>query len=82
MQDWANILYADESRFHMDCSDSRARFYHRVGERFTDLFVVQRLTFDGGNAIVLGDITARGQTPLVIIDGNLNGIRCHDEIQQ
>ena len=56
--------------------------YRHVGERHTDLFAVQRLTFDGGNAMVLGDIAARWRTPLVIMDGNLNGMRYHDEILQ
>jgi hypothetical protein len=27
IQDWANILFTDESRFHLDSSDGRCRVY-------------------------------------------------------
>jgi transposase len=31
IQDWANILFTDESRFHLDSSDGRSHVYRRVG---------------------------------------------------
>jgi hypothetical protein len=42
IQDWANILFTDESRFHLDSSDGRSRVYRRVGERYADACVIQR----------------------------------------
>ena len=35
-QDWARILFSDESSFHLDSSDGRSRVYRRVGERYQD----------------------------------------------
>ena len=52
IQDWANILFTDESRFHLDSSDGRSRVYRRVGERYADACVIQRQSFGGGSAMV------------------------------
>ncbi|XP_065939372.1 uncharacterized protein [Magallana gigas] len=45
IQDWANILFTDESRFHLNSSDGHCRVYRRVGERYQDDCVVQRRQF-------------------------------------
>jgi hypothetical protein len=82
IQDWANILSTDESRFHLDSSDGRSRVYCRVGERYADACVIQRQSFGGDSVIVWGGITAHGRTPLVVVAGNLTGIRYRDEIVQ
>jgi hypothetical protein len=82
LQDWANIRFTDESRFHLDSSDGRSRVYRRVGERYADACVIQRQSFGGGNVMVWGGITAHGRTPLVVVAGNLTGMRYRDEIVQ
>lgn len=40
-RDWAQIMFTDESRFHLDSSDGRSRVYRRIGERFHDACVVE-----------------------------------------
>ncbi|XP_065943696.1 uncharacterized protein [Magallana gigas] len=82
IQDWANILFTDESRFHLNSSDGRCRVYRRVGERYQDACVVQRRQFGGGSVMVYGGISARGRTPLQIVNGNLTGVRYRDKIIQ
>ena len=82
IQDWANILFTDESRFHLDSSDGRSRIYRRVGERYADACVIQRQSFGGGSVMVWGGITANGRTPLVVVAGNLTGISYRGEIVQ
>ena len=79
-QDWARILFTDESRFHLDSSDGRSRVYRRVGERFHDSCVIERRPFGGGSVMVWGGISSRGRTALVVVDGILTGIRYRDEI--
>ena len=74
-QDWARILFTDESRFHLDSSDGRSRVYRRVGERFHDSCVIERRPFGGGSVMVWGAISSRGRTALVVVDGTLTGIR-------
>jgi hypothetical protein len=53
--------------------------YRRVGERYADACVIQRQSFGGGSVMVWGGIAAHGRTPLVVVAGNLTGIRYRDE---
>jgi hypothetical protein len=69
IQEWANILFTDESRFHLDSSDDRSRVYRRVGERYADACVIQRQSFVGGSVMVWGGITAHGRTLADLADG-------------
>ena len=78
--DWNNVMFSDESRFHLDSSDGRARVYRRPGERYSDACVVQRAAFGGGSVMVWGGITGRDRTPLYVIHGNLTAVRYRDEI--
>ena len=82
IQDWANILFTDEFRFHLDSSDGSSRVYRCVGERYADACVILRQSFGGGSAMVWEGITAHGRTPLVVVAGNLTGMRYWDEIVQ
>jgi hypothetical protein len=82
IQDWANILFTDESLFHLDSSGGRSRVYRRVGERYADSCVIQRQSFGGDRGMVWGSITAHGRTPLVVVVGNLTSMRYRNEIVQ
>ena len=77
----ANILFTDESRFHLYSSDGRSHVYRSVGERYADTCVIQHQSF-GGSVMVWGCITAHGRTPLVVVAGKLTGIHYRDEIVQ
>ena len=79
-QDWVRVLFTDESKFHLDSSDSRSREYRRVGERFHDSCVIQRRSLGGGSVMVWSGISSRGRTALVVVYGTLTGIRYRDEI--
>ena len=39
IHDWANILFTDESQFHLDSNDGRSRVYRCVGERYVSFNV-------------------------------------------
>ena len=71
--DWNNVLFSDESRFHLNSSDGRARVYRRIGERYADPCIVQRQHFGGGSVMVWGGISFRGRTKLVVVRGNSKG---------
>lgn len=78
---WNNVLFTDESRFHLESSDGRVRVYRRRGERYLDPCVFQRQRFGGGGSIMVwGGISSQGRTQLVIVRGNLTGVRYRDEI--
>ena len=76
------ILFSDESRFHLDCSDGRSRVNRRVGELYQDNCVVERRLFGGGSIMVWGGISGNARTPLVFINGNLTCALYLDEILQ
>jgi len=81
-QDWAAILFTDESRFHLHWSDGRRCIYRREGEHYADACVVQHSLFSGGSVIVWGSphSTEHHRTQMEVINGNLTGIRYHDQV--
>ena len=80
MRQWRRVFSTDESRFTLYRSDGRRRVYRRRGERYTDACVVERDRFGGGSVCVWGGISYGFKSPLIVIDGNLNGVRYRDEI--
>ncbi len=49
---WRGVLLTDESRFSLYRADGRQRVWHRVGERFADVKVVDRVAHGGGGVMV------------------------------
>ena len=78
--DWASVLFTDESRFNLRRSDGRVRVYRRRGERFRDACVVENELFGGGSVMIWGGISPQHKTDVRVIDGNLNAQRYQDEI--
>ncbi len=66
---WRGFLFTDESRFSLYRADGRQRVWRRVGERFADVNVVDRVAHGGGGVMVWAGI-----------DGILNAQRYRDEI--
>ena len=60
--------------------DGRRRVYRRRGERFADACVLERDRFGGGSVMVWGGIYHVLKSPLIVIAGNLTGVRYRDEI--
>ncbi len=49
---WRGVLFTDESRFSLYRADGRQRVWHRVGERFADVNIVDRVAHGGGGVMV------------------------------
>ncbi len=77
---WRGVLFTDESWFSLYRADGRQRIWRRVGERFADVNVVDRVAHGGGGVIVWAGICYGQQTQVHFIDGILNAQRYHDEI--
>ncbi len=53
---WRGVLFTDESRFSLYRADGRQRVWRRVGERFDDVNVVDRVAHGGGGVMVWAGI--------------------------
>ena len=60
--DWAPVLFTDESRFCVDFTDRRARAWRMPNERFAPVCVAEHDRFGGGSVMVWAGISAQGKT--------------------
>ena len=77
---WANVLFTDESRFMLRAVDGRRRVYRRTGERYLDACIERRDAFGGRSVMIWAGIIATHKTDLVFVDGRFTGARYRDEI--
>jgi transposase len=75
MSNGDGVFFTDESRFTLSRPDGRHR-----GERFADACVLERDRFGGGSVMVWGGISHGLKSPLIVVAGNLTGVRYRDEI--
>lgn len=81
MDQWAPVLFTDESRFNLSNNDRRVRVWRRAGERFADCNVVEYDRYGGGSVMVWGGICLNGHTDLVVLDrGSITGMRYVEEV--
>ena len=79
--DWAPVLFTDESRFCVDFTDRRARVWRMPNERFAPVCVAEHDRFGGGSVMVWAGISAHGKIYLHVIDnGTLTALRYVNEI--
>ena len=71
-QQWARVLFSDESRFNLRHHDCRIRGFRRRGERFADNCFIEKDRFGGRSVMVWGGIIGRRKTNLIVVQGNLN----------
>ncbi len=48
---WRGVFFTDESRFSLYRADGRQCVWRRVGERFADIYVVDRVAHGGGGVM-------------------------------
>ena len=69
---WARVVFSDESRFNLSHHDGRIRVFRRRGERFADNCLIERDRSGGGSVMVWGGIMGRRKTNLIVVQGNLS----------
>ena len=71
-QQWARVLFSDESGFNLSHHDVGIRVFRRRAERLADNCLIERDRFGGGSDMVWGGIMGRRKTNLIVVQGNLN----------
>jgi len=69
---WANVLFTDESRFYVNSIDGRERLYHRRGEQDEHVNFTPTVSYGGGSVMIWGGICLGARTELVVVNGALN----------
>ena len=69
VEDWSNILFADESRFCLYSSDRRMPMYRRPGKRYLPINILPQVNFGGSSIMFWGGISYTGHTELVALPG-------------
>lgn len=71
-------LFSDRSWFCLQSNDGPGLVYRRHGERFVDHCVLQKDKVRGGSVTVWDRISYAATSNLVIVNGNLAGLRYRD----
>ena len=75
-QQWATVLFTDESRFLLDMLDRRRRVWRRRGERYANCAIVEH------DRYVWGGISVGSHTELLVLNGTLTGQRYINKVLQ
>ena len=79
--DWAPVLFTDESRYCLDFTDRHAQVWRRRGERFLDATISEHDRYDGGSIMVWAGISIGGRTDLhIVMRGMQTYVRYRDDI--
>ncbi|GFW45610.1 transposable element Tcb2 transposase [Trichonephila clavipes] len=80
-QQWASVLFTDESRFTMESDSGRLLIWREQRTRYHQSNTVERHSFRGGGILVWAGISLGGHTDLhVFHGGTVTGLRYRDEI--
>lgn len=79
---WSNVLFADETSLYLCPKDTRSRVRRRQGERYKADHVKPSFKYRGGSLMFWGIISWKGQGPLVMIEGTLNGRRYAEILEE
>ena len=72
-EDWAKVLFSDESKFNMMGSDGKNYVSRRLGEKFSENCVIHTVTHGGGFINVWAAFRTAGVGSIYRIPGVLDG---------
>lgn len=76
MDQWASVLFSDESRMTLYGSDGRRNVMRRPGERYAQCCMSETVSYGGGSVMFWGGISLTARTELVFIRrGSLTAVR-------
>ncbi|GBO12845.1 Transposable element Tcb2 transposase [Araneus ventricosus] len=81
MDQWATVLFTDESRFSLNTDSRRTFIWREPGTRYLPSNVREIDHYGGGGIIVWACIMLDGRVPLHVFErGTVTGVRYRDEI--
>ncbi|GBM23009.1 Transposable element Tc1 transposase [Araneus ventricosus] len=81
MDQWATVLFTDESRFNLNTDSRRTFIWREPATRYLPSNVREINHYGGGGLMVWAGIMLDGRTPLHVFErGTVTGIRYSDEI--
>ncbi|GBN66926.1 hypothetical protein AVEN_67930-1 [Araneus ventricosus] len=81
MDQWATVLFTDESRFTLNTDSRRTFIWREPGSRYLSSNVLEIDHYGGVGLMVWADIMLDGRTPLHVFErGAVTGVRYRDEI--
>ena len=75
VENWKTVLWSDESKFNMVCSDGRGYVRRPVGKRFAKEYTIGTVKFGGGNIMVWGCFSWAGIGPLYRVNGIMDQLQ-------
>ncbi|GBN56782.1 hypothetical protein AVEN_245928-1 [Araneus ventricosus] len=81
MDQWATVLFSDESRFSLNADSRRTFTWREPGTRYLSSNVREIDHYGGGDLMVWAGIMLDGRTPLHVFERDtVTGVRYRDEI--
>ncbi len=72
MDYWNHVLWSDETKINLFCSDCVKRVWWQPGEEYKDKCVLPTVKHGGGSVMVWGCMSAAGTGKLQFIEGTMN----------
>ncbi len=72
MDYWNHVLWSDETKINVFCSDGVKYMWWQPGEEYKDKGVLPRVKYVGGSVMVWGCMSAAGTGELQFNDGTMN----------
>lgn len=81
MEQWATVLFTDESRFSLQPDSRRTFIWREPGTRYLPSNVREIDNYGGGGVLIWAGIMLDGRTPLHVFDGgSVTGVRYREEV--
>ena len=71
---WASVLFSDESGLMLSRNDCRQRYWKHQGESYASATVVTRQAFGGGGVTVWAGVSSQYRTALHFVNGTVTSL--------
>ena len=82
MDYWNHVLWSDEMKINLFCSNGFKHVWRRPGEEYKDKCVMPTIKLGGRNVMVWGCMSAAGVGELYFTEGNMNSNMYCEILQQ